>query len=1092
MGKKINRTIAVFISGMLLVSSLSAFSVSANAIVLNGWATGSDLPTWAQNADATVQQQTRDAMTAEYNRLQAMSFDMGNPDPDSNIVNKDHDISVEFKGGNNIGNPWSQPNRAWGIIKAPFAGMAFSVNGYMAVNYHPWDHGAPLGNEFSWTNPSTTSDADSGTKTYQVMKSQLYIMDTLSHNVTTWGYNPGSNQNSNTNNVMSLVYSTQAFANFCLGRPAEDANKDGNIVYQEYFGPQSTGASLQSNRSSNGTALNYGISYIVMANDAATTGYVVKNNIFTAWAAQWGNLDTSNPDRFSVSGVPVGNEYDTQDGKVRQDFANESIIVDTDGVAQYLSNKNILSAFSVPNGITTVDGNNITVTVPTSTNITSLIPTFTISDGATVNIASGVSRDFTSDVTYIVTAADGTIATYTVSVIKQNLTDIIKFTVGGVDCIINYDTNNIAQIFSATVDLTSIAPTITLADAGATIIPASGVIQNFMNSVTYTVTLGELTKSFTVTLRKKSISNSINSFTIPKAQVKYATSDIVGTIDNTLKTITVSEPYGSSLSNVKPVITISDKASISPDGSGFVNLSTATYTVTSENGETAAYSVVINTGDPAPLPTVDSLAFTWQNAMSSFTNAEAASKQSILNEYNYQRQNAFDLGDPSGSIENWGDKLMRALFIGGMNKTSDGINSGVCGYIMMDVAGGRAYTLKNIMLSAWTSATTDNTQISYDKTGSPAVDEFVMDSALYQQFAYAYAKADEQGTAVTEKKGFGIGTTDSAFTTAVAGTTWVSPDVEKLRKNFRLAYELANQNNYNPGIALTGNAVYSAQADAVYQIFSGSGLTNSTTRNSSDTTIVLQGKVGDASAGALYGDMLTFWQNASNDEYVTIDVNAKVSGQTGVADNKFKFNKTIGAPLNSALIDKDGNFVQDFENGYISAPGGDFTKAVFSTGSRLSSDNRIKDFSLEGVTVTNKDFSARNENITFSVPTGTNLAAIKVKIELYDANATVNPISGSIVDLSFSNTDFVVTAQDGSIKHYYVTVNVGDETNGIKTTPVTNDSSKATPVTKDNSSNPSTGANTATNVVSIVMMFGALSVTVITKIKLLKTKSKTK
>lgn len=63
-------------------------------------------------------------------------------------------------------------------------------------------------------------------------------------------------------------------------------------------------------------------------------------------------------------------------------------------------------------------GTNITVTVPYGTNVTSLTPTITVSAGATVSPASGIAKDFTSPVTYTVTAEDGTTTkAYTVTVV---------------------------------------------------------------------------------------------------------------------------------------------------------------------------------------------------------------------------------------------------------------------------------------------------------------------------------------------------------------------------------------------------------------------------------------------------------------------------------------------------------------------------------------------------------------------------------------------------------------------------------------------------------------------------------------------------
>ncbi len=81
-----------------------------------------------------------------------------------------------------------------------------------------------------------------------------------------------------------------------------------------------------------------------------------------------------------------------------------------------LSNDATVSAFAFDGGTVTVTGTNINVTVPFNTDVTSVAPTFTLPAGATASPASGVVQDFSSPVTYTVTAADGTVVTYTVTV----------------------------------------------------------------------------------------------------------------------------------------------------------------------------------------------------------------------------------------------------------------------------------------------------------------------------------------------------------------------------------------------------------------------------------------------------------------------------------------------------------------------------------------------------------------------------------------------------------------------------------------------------------------------------------------------------
>ena len=76
-------------------------------------------------------------------------------------------------------------------------------------------------------------------------------------------------------------------------------------------------------------------------------------------------------------------------------------------------------SFTNPAAAGVINGTDIAVTVPSGTNLTALVPTITHS-GASINPNSGLAHDFTSPVTYTVTAADGTTKDYTVTVTRAN------------------------------------------------------------------------------------------------------------------------------------------------------------------------------------------------------------------------------------------------------------------------------------------------------------------------------------------------------------------------------------------------------------------------------------------------------------------------------------------------------------------------------------------------------------------------------------------------------------------------------------------------------------------------------------------------
>jgi hypothetical protein len=86
-------------------------------------------------------------------------------------------------------------------------------------------------------------------------------------------------------------------------------------------------------------------------------------------------------------------------------------------------------SFTTPAAEGTITGTNVAITVPPGTVLTSLTPTITVSEGAAVSPASGEAQDFSEPVDYVVTAADGTTETWTVTVtVLAPLTTITDIT----------------------------------------------------------------------------------------------------------------------------------------------------------------------------------------------------------------------------------------------------------------------------------------------------------------------------------------------------------------------------------------------------------------------------------------------------------------------------------------------------------------------------------------------------------------------------------------------------------------------------------------------------------------------------------------
>jgi PBP1b-binding outer membrane lipoprotein LpoB len=112
---------------------------------------------------------------------------------------------------------------------------------------------------------------------------------------------------------------------------------------------------------------------------------------------------------------PVTYTVTAEDGSTRQYVVTVTI--------QKSSLKKILSfALSEPAVTGTINESAATVglTVPYGTAVSSLTPTIEVSPGASVSPASGVAKDFTNPVTYTVTAEDGSVSSYVVTVTVES------------------------------------------------------------------------------------------------------------------------------------------------------------------------------------------------------------------------------------------------------------------------------------------------------------------------------------------------------------------------------------------------------------------------------------------------------------------------------------------------------------------------------------------------------------------------------------------------------------------------------------------------------------------------------------------------
>ena len=272
-----------------------------------------------------------------------------------------------------------------------------------------------------------------------------------------------------------------------------------------------------------------------------------------------------------------------------------------------LNNENNILTFVLTNqtGAAVINAQNHTVTceVTSGTNLSALAPVITVSNGATINPASGATVDFSNGpVNYTVTAENGDIQVWVVTVTEQvilnNENDILTFVLTNQTgaAVINAQNHTVTCEVTSGTNLSALAPVITVSN-GATINPASGATVDFSNGpVNYTVTAenGDI-QVWVVTVTAEILPNSETDI----VAFELINQTEAAVIDAVNHTVTAHIPFGASLTALTPVVLVSEGASVVPASGEAVDFSAGpvNYTVTAENGtDVQVWSVIVNAG----------------------------------------------------------------------------------------------------------------------------------------------------------------------------------------------------------------------------------------------------------------------------------------------------------------------------------------------------------------------------------------------------------------------------------------------------------------------------------------------------------------
>lgn len=266
--------------------------------------------------------------------------------------------------------------------------------------------------------------------------------------------------------------------------------------------------------------------------------------------------------------------------------------------------------FKIGDYVGTVDTTNATVAISVSygTDVTAAAAEFTFVNskssakvGSTEQESGVTENDFTNPITYTITAEDGKTTknyTVTVTVLPNTEAKITAYSISNVDGTIDEANGTINLELPYGTDVTDLVANFTLsaeatAKVGDTEQTSGTTTNNFSSPVTYVITAedGTTTKNWTVTV-------NVSANTEAKITA-YSLASADGVIDETNHTIAVEVPYGTDVTALAAIFTLSAQATAKVDDTEQTSGTTendftnpVTYTITAGDEETTQDYVV--------------------------------------------------------------------------------------------------------------------------------------------------------------------------------------------------------------------------------------------------------------------------------------------------------------------------------------------------------------------------------------------------------------------------------------------------------------------------------------------------------------------
>jgi len=296
----------------------------------------------------------------------------------------------------------------------------------------------------------------------------------------------------------------------------------------------------------------------------------------------------------------------------------------------------------------------INLTVPFATNLTTLVATFTNSPLSTVTVGgvaqtSGTTaNDFTADKVYRVTAEDGTsYKDYTVHVTKtaaSTANSILTFSFAAlspaVTGVINQDNTTIALTVPWATNVTNLVATFTSSplstvSVGSTVQVSATTANDFTNPVVYKCTAEDgSVENYTVTVTKTPASTANQILTFSFAGLTPA---VIGTIDQTAKTIALTVPNSTNVTGLVATFTSSPLSTVWVGSTQQVSATTANnftsavqYKCKAEDGSEEIYTVTVTKAAASPAKTLLTFSFAGLNPVVTGTINETAKTVSLI------------------------------------------------------------------------------------------------------------------------------------------------------------------------------------------------------------------------------------------------------------------------------------------------------------------------------------------------------------------------------------------------------------------------------------------------------------------------------